>query len=120
MEYNACIHSKGKDEFKASYTSSGISSSLSKLPSTLSEPNAVATCFSLYSLPLMVTAVSHPSEVTLITILLLYSIYFIIDSKHTITDKVVYFIHKLRFLFLRGIDHYSFACTFHPSGFCIG
>lgn len=71
MAYNACIHSKGKDEFKASYISSGISSSLSKLPSTLSDPNAVATCFSLYSLPLMVTVVSHPSEVTSITILLI-------------------------------------------------
>lgn len=62
MAYNACIHSKGKDEFKASYISSGISSSLSKLPSTLSDPNAVATCFSLYSLPLMVTVVSLPHK----------------------------------------------------------
>jgi hypothetical protein len=69
MEYNACIHSKGKDEFKASYISFGISSSLSKLPSTLSDPNAVATCFSLYSYPLMVAVVSHPLEVTSITIL---------------------------------------------------
>ena len=57
---------------------------------------------------------------TLLISLLLYSIYFVIDSEHTITYKVIYLIHKLWFLLLWRINHNSFTCAFHPSSFCVG